>query len=351
MAIRRDRTATSRSIAIGLVVVIAIAAIGVGLYYAYSAPRAPPPKRSLSIYSPLHEFEISRIAKAFEEETGIEARFLRLSAGEMQARIEAEAANPKGDVFFGGPAIFHMNLAAKGPLTPHESTTGRELDSLFRDPKNHWYGFYVGGIAFIVNTDLLKKFNLPEPKSWADLTKPVYKGHIVLGNPATSGTALTYLATILFVFGEEKGWEYVAALHKNVDHYERAGAAPAQLVGAGQFPIGVSFAHDILKIVQGGFRVKLIYPAEGTGWEIGAVSIIKNGPNPESAKIFVDWMLGRKAGQLHTDLSLRLSTRKDVANPPGAVPLEQIKLVNFDFKWVSDNSKRLVEKWRSITGA
>lgn len=351
MSILRNTRAIGRNTLIaGIIVILVVAAVAGGYYYYRQAPPPSQVKGPLLLYSALAEFEIARIAAAFQDETGIQTKFLRLSAGEMSARIQAEAASPKGDVFFGGPAIYHVTLKDKGLLVQYRSPSAADIPDQFKDPDGYWAGFYVGGIAFAVNTPLLKKLNLTAPTSWADLLKPEYKGQIVMGNAATSGTALTTVAGILALYGEPKAWDYIKALHVNIHHYERAGAAPAQRVGTGEFAIGIAFAHDILKIVVAGYPVQLIYPSEGTGSEIGGLSIIKGGQSPDSAKAFVDWMLGKKAGQIHSDISLRLSTRSDVLIPPGAIPLDKIKIIKLDFKWISDNTDRIVKQWQQITG-
>jgi len=349
MKILREAKAIAKTTTILiLVAVIVVAAVGGGLYF-YMQPTAPPkPAGVLMVYSALHEFEIARICSAFTDATGIETKFLRMSAGEMTARIEAESKKPIGDVFLGGPNLYHELLKGKGLLLQYKSPVAAEIDPFYIDKDNYWFGFYLGAIGICVNTDRMKTLKFSEPKAWKDLLNASYKGEIVSGNPATSGTAMTIFATALQVYGWDGGWEYLKALHKNVHHYERAGAAPAQRVGAGEFAIGMSFGHDIMKIITAGYPVKLIYPEDGTGWEIGAVSIIKDGPNPPAAKAFIDWMIGKKAGQLHTDLSLRLSTRKDVSLPPGAVPLEKIKLAKYDYKWVADNRDKILKEWEKM---
>jgi len=344
-----------------LVAVVLVAAVGGGIYYSTIPPtptvttptvttpaKPPKPTGPLMVYSALHEFEIGRICSAFAEETGIEAKFLRASAGELTARVEAESKKPIGDVVLGGPCLNHEIMKGKGLLLQYKSPTAVEIDPQFHDKDNYWYGFYLGAIGFCVNTARLKTLRFAEPKSWKDLLNQTYKGEIVTSNPATSGTAQTIFCTILQLRGWDAGWEYLKAFHKNVHHYETSGAAPAQRVGAGEFAIGLAFGHDIQKIILGGYPVKLIYPEEGTGTEIGGLSIIKDGPNPAAAKAFVDWMLGKKAGQLHTDISLRVSTRKDVTLPLGATPLEKIKLMNYDYKWAADNMSRILKEWEKV---
>lgn len=353
--LREVRAVAKTTTILVLVAVIVVAAVGVYYSTTITPPVTTPtvttpakPKGPLMVYSALHEFEIGRICSAFTEETGIETKFLRLSAGELAARVEAEGKKPIGDVVLGGPCLNHENMKVKGLLLQYKSPTAAEIDAQFHDKENYWYGFYLGAIGFCVNTDRLKTLKFVEPKSWKDLLNQTYKGEIVSSNPATSGTAQTIFAAILQLYGWDAGWDYLKAFHKNVHHYERAGAAPAQRVGAGEFAIGLAFGHDIQKIIVGGYPVKLIYPAEGTGTEIGGLAIIKDGPNPAAAKAFVDWMLGKKAGQLHTDISLRVSTRKDVALPLGATPLEKIKLMNYDYKWAADNMSRILKEWEKV---
>jgi len=365
MSILKSTKAIARnSLIAGIVAIVLVAAVAGGYLYSQQPTRttpmtamttttAPPAQKNLMVYTALAEFEVARILAGFTQDTGIQAKFLRLSAGEMAARIIAEAANPKGDVFFGGPAISHMTVKAAGFLVPYKSPSAAGIPDQAKDPDGYWTGFYIGGVAFAINRDLLKKMNLTAPKSWADLLKPQYKGQIVMANVATSGTAINTIAGWLSpdLFGEPKTWDYVKQLHVNIHHYERSGAVPAQRVGSGEFLIGIAMGHDVNKIVSAGYPVDIVYPSEGTGWEIGALSIIKGGPNPDSAKAFADWMLGPKGGQIHTDISLRVSTRTDVMLPPGATPIDKIKLVKIDFKWMADNTDRIVKQWQQITGA
>lgn len=361
MKILKEIKAIAKTTSILIVVaIIVIAAIGTYYYLPTPTPTPtttpaatttkPPPKPTgpLMVYSALSDFEIARICSAFQEETGIETKFLRASAGELLARVDAESKKPIGDVWLGGPCLNHEVAKGKGLLLQYKSPVAAEIDPFYRDADSYWNGFYLGAIGICVNTARIASLKLKEPKTWKDLLNATYKGEIISSDPSTSGTAQTIFGTALQLYGWDPGWDYLKGLNKNVHHLERAGAAPAQRVGVGEAAIGLSFGHDIQKIIFAGYGVKLIYPEEGTGWEIGGLSIINNGPNPEAAKVFVDWMLGKKAGQLHTDISLRLSTRKDVALPSGAIPLSQIKLIKYDYKWVADNLDRILKEWEKI---
>ncbi len=344
-----------KTMAIAIIgVVVVAAAVGTIAWYAMMPSQpAEKPLGPLIVYAAIHEFEVDRLLKAFTEETGIEAKYVRLSAGELAARVKAEAAAGRiqADVILGGPMIYHEDLKKMGLLYRWDSPpeNARNISSIYIDPDLHWFGFYLGAIGIAVNTEALKKLNLSEPQGWEDLASPRYKGYIAIADPRTSGTSFTILVTLLSLYGEDRGWDYAKKIWGNAGTITKAGAAPAQLVGTGEYPIGIAFGHDILKVVQAGYPVKLIYPREGTGWEIGPVSILKNAPHLEAAKIFVNWMLGKKAGQLHTDISLRLSTRGDVAPPPGTPPLSDIKILgNYRWVWAVDNMNSLLKRWETV---
>ena len=140
--------------------------------------------------------------------------------------------------------------------------------------------------------------------------------------------------------------DYMKKLHANIGQY--AGTAPQaiQLVGQGQFVGAPNWSHDILTARARGQPVDLVVPAE-TGFEVGAVSIVKGGPNTEAAKAFVDWVLTRPASELNVKLSNRLSVLKDVAPAPGAPTLDQVKLVPYDRAWATANKDRVLKKWQA----
>ncbi len=303
----------------------------------------------LVVYSALHEYEISRILSRFEADTGIDTEFIRLSAGELASRIVAESDNPGGDVFFGGPSETHEAIVPEGVLRPYESPRADETDPGFHHDEFYWSGFYVGPMGFAINADRWEEEVGGElPQTWEDLTDPALEGEVIKASPAASGTAYNIVATQFFRYDEEPdAWDYLAELDQNVPFYTSSGAAPAQHAGTGEAIVGIAFAHDVMKPMDAGFPLELSIPEEA-GWEIGAVSIIDGGPNPSAAEAFVDWMLGPEAQQLHTDLSLRISTHPDVEMPPGATPLAELDLVDYDYEWAGENRERIVEEWNEL---
>ena len=96
-----------------------------------------------------------------------------------------------------------------------------------------------------------------------------------VANPNSSGTSYNMLATFVQLFGEDKGFDFLKALHRNVNQYTKSGAAPARAVATGETLAGITFQHDAVVQLVGGAPVTIVSPCEGTGYEIGGMSIFK----------------------------------------------------------------------------
>ena len=119
-----------------------------------------------------------------------------------------------------------------------------------------------------------------------------------MANPNASGTAYTAIATLVQVMGEDEAFKYLLALHRNINTYPRSGTAPIKAAARGETLASVSFIHDVVTEAQAGFPVKGVAPCEGTGYEIGSMSIVKGARNLDNAKKFYDWALTPKAQAL-----------------------------------------------------
>ena len=223
----------------------------------------------------------------------------RKSSGETFAQIKAERRNPKGDVWWGGTGDPHLQAAEEGLTQEYKSPRLPELAGLGpapgpSSPATRPWASMPAPWASATTASFTAKHKLTAPKCWADLTKPEFKGHVQMANPNSSGTAYTTLATIVQVFGEEKGFEFMKGLHKNINQYTKSGSAPIKASARGETTVGIVFQHDAVTQAVKGFPIKIVSPCEGTGYEIGSVSIIKGGRNPESAKKWVDFALDPK---------------------------------------------------------
>src|SRR5436305_7479540 len=260
------------------------------------APRAAVRAQgALVVYCGVQEEWCRGAVTAFERETGIKVAMTRKSAGEVYAQVKAEASNPRGDIWWGGTGDPHMQAAEEGLTLEYKSPKLPELQDWavkqWEQSKGRAVGIYSGALGFGFNTDLINKREIAEPKCWADLLDPKLKDEVQLADPNSSGTSYTLLASIVQLMGEEKGFEYLKALHKNVNQYTKSGAAPAKAVSLGETAVGITFMHDMIAMAVENPEVKTVAPCEGTGYEIGSMSIIKGAKNLDNAKKFYDWAL------------------------------------------------------------
>jgi len=288
----------------------------------------------------------------FTKATGIKVAMTRKSSGETFAQIKAEASNPKGDVWWGGTGDPHLQAAEEGLTVEYQSPRLGELQTWATNQaqasKYRTAGIYAGALGFGYHTELLAKKKLPEPKCWRDLVRPEYKGEVQVADPNSSGTSYTMLATLVQLFGEPEAFEYLKKLHRNVNQYTKSGSAPIKAAAQGETTIGIVFLHDAVTMAVRGAPIKVVAPCEGTGYEIGSMSIIKGARNLESAKKFYDWALSAPAQALGAKAdAFQVPSNKSAVTPPQAPKLAEIKLIDYDFAKYgsSDERKRLLEKW------
>ncbi len=306
----------------------------------------------LTYYCSAQEDWCQLMARSFEEATGIDVNMTRKSSGETFAQIRAEASNPKGDVWWGGTGDPHLQAAEEGLTMEYLSPMRDQLHpwaiAQAESAGNRTIGIYSGALGYGYNTDLIAANNLPEPACWEDLLKPEYKGHVQMANPNSSGTAYTTLASMVQIFGEDGGFDFMKGLHANINQYTKSGSAPIKAAGRGENTIGIVFMHDAVKQAVAGFPIKVVAPCEGTGYEIGSMSIIEGARNLEEAKAFYDWALSAEAQNLALQVNaFQVPSNVNAETSPSAPDMSTIKLIDYDFAKYgsSDERKRLLQKW------
>ena len=306
----------------------------------------------LTFYCSAQEDWCQLMARSFEDATGINVNMTRKSSGETFAQIRAEASNPKGDVWWGGTGDPHLQAAEEGLTAEYMSPMRDQLHpwaiSQAESAGNKTIGIYSGALGYGYNTELLAANNLPEPGCWKDLLKPEYKGHVQMANPNSSETAYTTLASMVQIFGEDEGFEFMKGLHSNINQYTKSGSAPIKAAGRGENTIGIVFMHDAVKQAVSGFPVKVVAPCEGTGYEIGSMSIVDGARNMDEAKAFYDWALTAEAQNLALEVNaFQVPSNTGAKTSPSAPDMSSIKLIDYNFKKYGSSSerKRLLKKW------
>jgi iron(III) transport system substrate-binding protein len=259
----------------------------------------------------------------------------------------AEKDNMQADVIWGVGATNMLIFKNAGMLEPYAPKGLDKIVPLFRDKDNPpaWVGMDIYMSAFCFNTEVGKKHHLPAPTSWADLTKPVYKGHVVMPNPASSGTGYLSVASILQRMGEAEGWKYLDALHLNIAEYTKSGSKPCKDAAAGERAVGVSFEYVAFEMKKKGAPVEMVLPKEGAGYEMEANALTKKGARNPAAKQFLDWADSEEAMRLYAQYFAAVG----VAGIPGpeGLPKDITKVVYpNDFDWSAKNRDRILTEWQ-----
>jgi iron(III) transport system substrate-binding protein len=300
---------------------------------------------SLVIYSP-HDADplqagIALFQAAYPD---IKVEYIAAGTGELLQRVVAESENPLADVLWGGGAD---SLAAFKPyFQPYVSANDDVIADAFKDAEDLWIGESPLPMVLFYNKNLVKEDEAP--KGWEDLLNPKWKGMIAYASPAKSGSAYTQLCTMILAQGgpDGGGWDFVEKFYQNLDGKVQDSSGNChKLVASGEYAIGVTIEKSAVLYADNP-DVAFVYPAQNSAVPDG-VAIIKNAPNLENAKLFVDFVTGLECQKDQNVNWKRRPVRSDL-EPVGLLPLSELDLTNYDFDWAANEKETIIEKWQEI---
>lgn len=302
----------------------------------------------LVIYTAYEENELKDFWEQFKKDLpdlAAKASYIRGSTGPTMARVEAEKANPQADVIWGVFNDYLTGAAKKGLLEPYAAKESEKIAARFKHPENMWQGVTLLTVAFAVNQKKMAELKLAPPRTWSDLTDPKYKGHIVMSNPSTSGTAYLLLASHAARLGEDKMWPYYDALDKNLSQVTKSGGAPGRMAASGETPIGVALAYEVDVAKKQGAPIDIIYPSDGVAWTFEGNALVRGAKNPQNARRFLDWAVSPSAMTAYAKWRGTGLTRTDVA--ASGPKITEMNLIALDFVKAGDPEykDRLVKRW------
>jgi iron(III) transport system substrate-binding protein len=300
----------------------------------------------LVIYTAFEENELKTFWEQFKKDLpdlAAKASYIRGSTGPTMARLEAEKANPQADVVWGVFNDYVTGAAKKGLLEPYAAKETDRIAARFKHPEAMWQGVTLLTVAFAVNQKKMAELKLAPPHTWNDLLDPKYKGHIVMSNPSTSGTAYLLLASHVKRLGEDKAFEYYTTLDRNLSQVTKSGGAPGRMAASGETPIGVALAYEVEVARKQGAPIDVIHPTDGVAWTFEANALVKGARNPQNAKRFLDWAVSKSAMASYAEWRGTGITRTDVG--VRGPKISDMKLIDLDFVWAAEQKDRLVKKW------
>ena len=301
----------------------------------------------ITVYTALEDEQVSTYLEDFNEQyPAITVNIVRESTGIITARLLAEKDNPQADVVWGTAASSMMVLDDQGGLEPYAPEGVDRILPEFKSDKEvpTWVGIDAWETAIVVNTEEAEKLGLPEITSYQDLLDPAFEGHIVMSNPNSSGTGFLTVSAILQLMGEDEGWNYLDELDKNIAMYTHSGSKPAKMAASGECAVGISFGYAGLSQQEDGAPVEVIFPEEGSGWDLEANALIKKDEINPAAYTFLDWAISDSAMAMYKE-NYPIITTNDVGEYEGyeGNPLDQ--LIENDFSWAASNRENILNTW------
>ena len=300
---------------------------------------------SLVVYSPHDADPLAAGVAMFEAAyPNIKVEVIAAGTGELCQRVVAESANPQGDVLWGGGAD---TLAAYVEyFDPYVCANDDVIGEAYKDADDMWIGESPLPMVFIYNKTMLDEADVPT--TWEGLCDPALKGKIAYCSPAKSGSAYTQLCTMLFSQPSiEEGWDLVGRFIENLDgKIQDSSGNCHKLVASGEYALGVTIEKSAVKYSDNP-DIGFVYPEKNSAVPDG-VALIKNCPNPENAKLFIDFVTSLECQKAQNADWARRPVRSDLT-PVGLCELSSLDLGDYDFAYAANNKESIVEKWNDLT--
>lgn len=308
--------------------------------------------KSLVMYSSMTENDLDNLIEKFNEiYPDCEVEVVNGSAGELTARIEAEKANPQGDMMWGGLSNSDGDIYSEifeHWLSDYESEVIPDYKS-----NNGFYNLdHLSTCVFCINTDLEKELGI-EIKSYKDLLDPKLKGKIVFSDPNSSSAAWNNVCNIMSVFGNDsdEAWEYMENLISNDLVMSTSSSVCFKSVETGEYVVGITYedgASTLLK--SGATNIRMVYPEEGTSASAFGCAVIKGAPHEAAAKAMVNFLMSAEGqNELGTALgTLRMTNSKANFESPYLPKTADVKWVTRDVNWLIENKEQVLNHWNEL---
>ena len=281
------------------------------------------------------------VSKGFQAKTGIKVSIVRMGTGEAMKRIAAEKNKPLADVFWSGDVAVLEN--AKENFQPYRSPESKGLPTGYVEKEGRWTASNAHVMIIMTNKSQVKEQEMP--KTWKDLFNPKWKGKVVMANPEKSGSAYAQVYGLYKLYG----WDGLKQLINNAKVLDSSSLI-YKGVAAGEYPLGITMEYAAHRYIVGGDKnVGIIYPADGAFVAPEAAGIVKNCPNPEEAKKFIDYLLSKPVvDEIFAKFSRR-PARPDAGEAEGLPSLKAIPVLkSFDPIEANTLEKELLKKWKEI---
>ncbi|MED1783196.1 putative 2-aminoethylphosphonate ABC transporter substrate-binding protein [Brevibacillus fortis] len=309
----------------------------------------------INVYTAIEDEQIKTYLTSFKEQyPDIKVNIVRDSTGIMTAKLIAEKDNPQADVIWGLAATSLLVMDDRQML---ESYAPKGVDRVlpeFKDKANppKWVGMDIWETAIIVNKAEMEKRNLAIPQSYEDLVKPEYKGLIAMPHPASSGTGYLTVNALHQLYGKDKSWAYMDKLHENMMVYTHSGSKPAKMASSGEAPIGISYGYSGIHEQKKGAPVEVVFPKEGSGWDMEASALVKKKDIKPEAKLFLDWAISDEPMKEYNKNYAILSIKQEGSQIPEGYKQDPVsQLTKLDLYQAARDREGILAQWEQKYGS
>jgi len=280
------------------------------------------------------------IVREFERRTGLVVRAsydveANKSVG-LRRRLQEEAERPVCDVFWNNETAQTVLLADQGLLESYVSPAAAEIPAAYKDPAGFWTGFAVRGRVLIVNSERFPDA-ATQPAGWEAFLDPAHAERAGMARPLT-GTTATHIGWFIARDGLQPTLDLLERLRGNGVHFGPGNAHLMRLVRTGELDFGWTDTDDCQVAIDAGFPVRQVIPDQHEGGDglmviPNTVSVVKGGPNPENARLLVDFLLSRQVEELLAAApSAQIPVRSDVPRPPHVIDLSRWRIAEVDWQ-------------------
>lgn len=314
-----------------------------------AAPTAAP-KGEIVVYTSRAEALFKPVIEAFNAAyPDIKVTVLNGSNSELAARILEERANPQADVLINSDILTMENLAAEGVFAPNDSPAVMAVPADYRADDGSWVALTLRARVIMYNTELVSPEELP--KKMLDLADPKWRDALGSAN-STNGAMMAQLVIMRNNLGEATTEAFIQGLLENNTQFFGGHTDVRKAVGAGELKLGLVNHYYYHLSKAEGAPVGVIYPDQedgGLGLMVNSTNagIVKGGPNPEMAKIFVDFMLSPAGQKIYAERNYEYPIVPNVPLAEGVAPLSSFKLNPYPLKTLRDElepTRALVQK-------
>lgn len=311
--------------------------------------------RKVVVYSPHGQEMLDEYEAAFEAEypdIDLVGRFV--PTGQILSQLQIDKDHPQVDVWWGGTTAFFSQAQDAGLLAPYEPSWSAASRPGYHDPNHYWYAQFLQVPAIMYNANIYQRDQVPS--TFDELLDPKWKDKIVIREPLDSGTMKTIFTGIIWERGgkdgnPQPGYDYLKQLDEQTRSYlpnpqalyDRIARSEAGYISLWNIT-DVIFQREANKYPFGGKVPEGPVPVS-----LDPIALIANGPNPEEAKLFYEFVTSKENNLKLARDHYRILARSDIAPEEMPEILRDIEFepMEIDLKQFDEKQIEWMKYWQT----